>query len=83
MRPGSTATSRRSIRRTAERRACLRAASSTLDEATAAAERTILGLRMDRGLPLSDADEPPLAESFGWALATRSSSRSPATDGWS
>lgn len=39
-----------------------------LDEATAAAERTILGLRTDRGLPLADADEPPLADSFGWAL---------------
>ena len=40
-----------------------------LDRATAAAERMILGLRMDRGLPLSDADEAPMSESFGWALA--------------
>jgi coproporphyrinogen III oxidase-like Fe-S oxidoreductase len=39
-----------------------------LDETTAAAERTILGLRTDRGLPLADADEAPLADSFGWAL---------------
>ncbi len=39
-----------------------------LDAATAAAERTILGLRTDRGLPLGDVDEPPLAESFGWAM---------------
>lgn len=43
--------------------------SETLDEATAAAERVILGLRTDRGLPLQDADEGPLADSFGWALA--------------
>ena len=41
----------------------------TLDEATAAAERVILGLRTDRGLPLAEADQGPLAESFGWALA--------------
>ncbi len=41
----------------------------TLDEATAAAERVILGLRTDRGLPLREADQGPLAESFGWALA--------------
>ncbi len=39
-----------------------------LDEATAAAEHTILGLRTDRGLPLADADEPPLADSFRWAM---------------
>ena len=39
-----------------------------LDAATAAAERTILGLRTARGLPRADADEPPLAESFGWAM---------------
>jgi oxygen-independent coproporphyrinogen-3 oxidase len=42
--------------------------SETLDEATAAAERVILGLRTDRGLPLHEADQGPLAESFGWAL---------------
>ncbi len=39
-----------------------------LDEATAAAEQAILGLRTDRGLPLADAAEPPLADSFGWAM---------------
>jgi oxygen-independent coproporphyrinogen-3 oxidase len=39
-----------------------------LDKATAAAERTILGLRTARGLPLADVDEPPLSESFGWAM---------------
>jgi putative oxygen-independent coproporphyrinogen III oxidase len=43
--------------------------SETLDETTAAAERVILGLRTDRGLPLWEADKGPLAESFGWALA--------------
>jgi putative oxygen-independent coproporphyrinogen III oxidase len=40
-----------------------------LDEATAAAERVILGLRTDRGVGLDAADEPPLASSFDWALA--------------
>lgn len=40
-----------------------------LDEATAAAERVILGLRLDVGLPLSAASEAPLADVFGWALA--------------
>jgi putative oxygen-independent coproporphyrinogen III oxidase len=40
-----------------------------IDEATAAAETAILGLRTDRGLPLSAAGEPPLADWFGWALA--------------
>ena len=40
-----------------------------LDEPTAAAEAVILGLRLDTGVPLSSAHEPPLAEAFGWALA--------------
>jgi putative oxygen-independent coproporphyrinogen III oxidase len=40
----------------------------TLDAATAAAEQVILGLRTDRGVPLSAADQPPLADAFGWAL---------------
>jgi len=40
-----------------------------IDEATAAAETAILGLRTNRGLPLSAAGEPPLADWFGWALA--------------
>ena len=39
-----------------------------LDEATAVAERTILGLRTARGLPLADAEQAPLADSFGWAI---------------
>ena len=41
----------------------------TIDAATAAAERIVLGLRTDRGLPRSAANEPPLADEFGWALA--------------
>ena len=40
-----------------------------LDPAIAASERVILGLRTDRGLPLSASTEPPLAAEFGWALA--------------
>jgi oxygen-independent coproporphyrinogen-3 oxidase len=40
-----------------------------IDEATAAVEATILGLRLDRGLPRSAGLVPPLAEAFGWALA--------------
>jgi len=43
--------------------------SETLDPATAAAETVILGLRTDRGVPLTAAYEPPLADAFGWALA--------------
>ena len=43
--------------------------SERLDAATAAAEAAILGLRTDRGLPRSAATEPPLADTFGWALA--------------
>jgi oxygen-independent coproporphyrinogen-3 oxidase len=39
-----------------------------IDEATAAAEAAILGLRLDTGLPLSAATQPPLQDSFGWAL---------------
>ena len=41
-----------------------------LDAAAATAERIVLGLRTDRGLPASAAVEPPLAEAFGWALGT-------------
>jgi oxygen-independent coproporphyrinogen-3 oxidase len=40
-----------------------------VDAATAAAERVVLGLRTDRGLPLAAGTEPPLADWFGWALA--------------
>ncbi len=36
---------------------------------SAAAESVILGLRLDTGVPLAAAHEPPLAEHFGWALA--------------
>ena len=43
--------------------------SETPDEAAAAAESVILGLRTDRGVPLAAAHEPPLADTFGWALA--------------
>ncbi len=40
-----------------------------MDGPTAAAEAVILGLRLDTGIPLTTAHQPPLAESFGWALA--------------
>lgn len=40
-----------------------------LDEATAVAESVILGLRLDTGVLLATAHEPPLADAFGWALA--------------
>ncbi len=40
-----------------------------LDSATAAVESLILGLRLDTGVPLDAAHEPPLADAFGWALA--------------
>jgi putative oxygen-independent coproporphyrinogen III oxidase len=40
-----------------------------LDPVTAAAEKVILGLRLDTGVALATAHEPPLADAFGWALA--------------
>jgi oxygen-independent coproporphyrinogen-3 oxidase len=43
--------------------------SETIDPAAAAAETVILGFRTDRGVPLSSANEPPLDDVFGWALA--------------
>jgi len=43
--------------------------SETLDALAATAETVILGLRTDRGVPLTAAHEPPLADAFGWALA--------------
>jgi len=43
--------------------------SESIDPATAAAEAVILGLRTDGGIPLRAANEPPLGDSFGWALA--------------
>ena len=39
-----------------------------IDAETAAAERVILGLRLDTGIPLAAAHEPPLEDAFGWAL---------------
>lgn len=43
--------------------------SEMIDPTTAAAERVILGLRTDRGVPLEAARTPPLDDAFGWALA--------------
>ena len=40
-----------------------------IDASIAAAESVILGLRLDTGVPLAAAHEPPLADAFGWALA--------------
>lgn len=40
-----------------------------VDGPAASAEAVILGLRLDTGIPLTTAHQPPLAESFGWALA--------------
>ena len=40
-----------------------------LGEATAAAERIILGLRTSRGIPVTASHEPPLDDLFGWAVA--------------
>jgi putative oxygen-independent coproporphyrinogen III oxidase len=40
-----------------------------INEASAAVEALILGLRLDTGIPLAAAHEPPLADVFGWALA--------------
>jgi oxygen-independent coproporphyrinogen-3 oxidase len=42
--------------------------SDELDPATAAEEAVILGLRTDRGVPLSAVYDPPLSDVFGWAL---------------
>jgi putative oxygen-independent coproporphyrinogen III oxidase len=44
--------------------------SEDLDDVTAAAERVILGLRMDQGLPAEAAHEPPLDGAFGWAVSS-------------
>ena len=43
--------------------------SERLDPQMAAAEAVILGLRTDLGVPLPSAAEPPLRESFDWAVA--------------
>jgi oxygen-independent coproporphyrinogen-3 oxidase len=39
------------------------------DPETEAMEAVILALRLDTGVPLAAAHEPPLADQFGWALA--------------
>lgn len=39
-----------------------------IDAATMRLERTILGLRTDRGLPLTASREKPLVDHFGWAV---------------
>ena len=36
--------------------------------AAARAEALILGLRLDTGIPLTRAYEPPMADSFRWAM---------------
>jgi len=46
-------------------------ASETIDPATAAAERVMLGLRLESGLPLDAATEPPLAAAYSWAVSAR------------
>ena len=43
--------------------------SERLDDASAGIETLILGLRLDTGVPLAAAHEPPLSDVFGWALA--------------
>jgi oxygen-independent coproporphyrinogen-3 oxidase len=40
-----------------------------MTDEVAAAEAVILGLRLDSGVPLATAYQPPLADQFGWALA--------------
>jgi oxygen-independent coproporphyrinogen-3 oxidase len=40
-----------------------------IEEPTAAAERVILGLRLDSGIPRTAAFEPPLVSSYDWAAA--------------
>ena len=40
----------------------------TLDAATAVAETVVLGLRTDRGLPISAREDLPLASAFDWAV---------------
>ncbi len=41
----------------------------TLDPSAVASEAVILGLRLDEGIPAARADEPPLREVAGWAMA--------------
>ena len=50
--------------------ACRRAAREPIDpRRSRPTSALILALRLDTGLPLADAHEPPLGEHFGWALA--------------
>ena len=42
-----------------------------VDDAAATAETLILGLRLDTGVPLATAQEPPLDAAFDWARNTR------------
>jgi oxygen-independent coproporphyrinogen-3 oxidase len=51
--------------------------SETLDPATAAAEATLLALRLDEGLPVGAAEGGPLGPHLGWALEQRLLARSP------
>ena len=46
-----------------------RGGAERVDDASAAVEAVILGLRLDTGVPLARAHDPPLADVFGWALA--------------
>jgi putative oxygen-independent coproporphyrinogen III oxidase len=43
--------------------------SERLDDQAATIEELILGLRLETGVPLASAHEPPLGDVFGWALA--------------
>jgi oxygen-independent coproporphyrinogen-3 oxidase len=45
--------------------------SEAIDAATAAAEEMVLGLRLDRGIPLAVADDPRFASALAWARAAR------------
>jgi coproporphyrinogen III oxidase-like Fe-S oxidoreductase len=38
-----------------------------VDDATAASEEVVLGLRLDRGIPASVADDPRFTEALAWA----------------
>jgi oxygen-independent coproporphyrinogen-3 oxidase len=42
--------------------------SETIDAAVAATERAILGLRLDTGLPLAEAEDGPLGPHVAWGM---------------
>ena len=68
---GSTGTSARSRRPTVASRRCRRAAGTTAPTHRCPfgrLEATILGLRLDTGLALADAEGGPLAPHLAWAL---------------